>query len=1328
MPAVNWNEFERLPGAPDRNFEQLCRGLIRRNYGWHGEFAATANQPGVEFHLRLHSDCSLGASNYWFGWQCRWYDLEQGRHIGKTRQTKIVDAIDKTHKYLPQLTDWVLWTRRTLTPKDQKWFDGLRKTTHMRLHLWTAAEVEEYLSGEAAVFRATYFGELILTPQTLEELHTRAMAPIRRRLMPEIHRPLRAERQLQRLLADPAAWNELREISRQLRAEIDVIDSAVDPWPYALTSRRTTLLAYAQQMIEALQKVSDALIHLDIDAIRAVLSKRPSGPELAVAELPRRLRSARHSGVFVVTNVLASERRARMLMSELETALSSRRFAVVAGAGCGKTALAAQLTASNGVRPAGVLLHGRDLVAGGRIDSLALPIVIQGKPVPSMDALLAALDAAGERAGRRLPLVIDGLNEAEDPRDWCRALASLAEGLPHYPYVLVVCTLRPSFANEALPVGFNQLSIPDFDEDTAECVRMYFDYFRIDDTDSDLPTELLRHPLTLRLFCEVTNPNRERMVGVAAMPGSLTTLFERYVDQAITRIAELSPKRHRHYEQDIRVALLKIGYALWECRNRNIGTNDLRERINDTQRSWGDSLVRALEEDGILVRDPRDRPFGDQPVGVVYDLLAGHLIAVALIDRLGRAELASFFSDPSAVASLQEGRPESHPLGGDILRGFVGLTPRRVPGQQVWQMVGEPFRADCLWAAAWLDGTSLDGATVNELEVLARRPIDAWSNGLFRRLFETRGVDGHPLDAIFLDRVLRPMTVAARDQHWTEWVRRSAGWLADDLRNLTAYWRTRFDRTPGDRLRARWAYWLLTTSNRSLRDLAVRALYWFGRGDPSALFDLALDSLGVNDPAVAEWVFASAHGVAMANQRPDSRFADALRAFLPALVERLLGPFATAPTDDWLVRLHTTGIVELVRRYHSAALPSGIPLQGPLPFAAAPALDPIVEGDPRRGLVERVLGMDFENYTVGRLVEDRANYDMSHGGHKGLIAEILATVWVLGWREETFGVIDRSIQAAERYDRHERPDRIERYGKKYSWAGFYAAAGRLDARDGLPDRNRLSDLGVDPSFPAATLACPWSIPVWQTTTVSDDIAWLRHEPIAIPDDFLLRREPYEDGKSWVCVRAGLNTVTEIAGRRVYGFVVAALVDPDDTDPLIAAFSEWSHPGARGLAEVPKNYYTFAGEIPWGDQFGRESEDWSFDPYFSLFPLGAHGEVKVELLAHKFAWESYHSTLNAAGTPFIPSRLFSQAFDLHGIPQSFDQVCPDGTKASMSFTAPTGFEGDVLFLREDLLHSYADGRRLIWLVWGERQLRLSSLNRSYPAEVNQIYQNGQNVWR
>lgn len=209
-----------------------------------------------------------------------------------------------------------------------------------------------------------------------------------------------------------------------------------------------------------------------------------------------------------------------------------------------------------------------------------------------MEALVAAVDAAGQRAHRRIPIVIDGLNEAEDPRKWKSELASLNRLLGSYAYVLVICTVRTAFANEALPQELARIEISDFGHDSVEAIRRYFNYYRISASDAELPIGLLKHPLTLRLFCEVTNTSRKKIVGIESMPQSLTALFDRYLSQAAERIAELAPLSHRYYEQDVRSALGEIGNMLWQHKTRSIDLRDLRDQLQDSERPWNASMSR----------------------------------------------------------------------------------------------------------------------------------------------------------------------------------------------------------------------------------------------------------------------------------------------------------------------------------------------------------------------------------------------------------------------------------------------------------------------------------------------------------------------------------------------------------------------------------------------------------------------------------------------------------------------------------------------------------------------------------------------------------------
>ncbi|MBI3412121.1 MAG: hypothetical protein HY040_27635 [Planctomycetes bacterium] len=335
MPAVNWNVFEKLPGAPDRNFETLCRALVRRHYGRFGDFRALANQPGVEFHLKLHSDCSLGESGRWYGWQCRWYDHPRGRALGSARRTKIAGAMAKSEAVLPGLTDWVLWTRWPLTESDQKWLDKCK--TRMRLHQWTSLEVEEHLSGDAEIFRGTYFGELVLTSSVLAALHEKAVAPIGRRWHPEVHQRINVERQLRRILGESEYWDDLQKLADQLDKDTAAIQADTRQVDSELSDATADVARCSHGAASLLKAAHAALLGGDFDIVRECIFNQSFIPPARATALPHQLRARRGRAALSVTNALGDIRSAGSLLKELIACLGKRLVAVLADAGCGKT-------------------------------------------------------------------------------------------------------------------------------------------------------------------------------------------------------------------------------------------------------------------------------------------------------------------------------------------------------------------------------------------------------------------------------------------------------------------------------------------------------------------------------------------------------------------------------------------------------------------------------------------------------------------------------------------------------------------------------------------------------------------------------------------------------------------------------------------------------------------------------------------------------------------------------------------------------------------------------------------------------------------------------
>ncbi|NGN62564.1 hypothetical protein G5C51_01415 [Streptomyces sp. A7024] len=1313
MTSLDWAKFTALPGSPRDNFELLCRGVVAHAYARYGRFITQAQQPGVEFHLDIHQPgCPLGEPGRCFGWQTKWWDIQSGRAIGTSRRNDVEDSLEKTEKHFPGITDFVLWTRHPLTAGDQTWFYGL--STRMKLHLSTEVDLGHLLVGDAAMLREAYFGSLVLTPERLAEQHARAAAEAGERWIPEVHQASAAEHRLRRMLAEPDAWDDLSDTNRNIARFEAALGDAATALPAPLAEQTAAIVAAGRDVVELLQEAHQQISNSQPSPLLGATDRTvPQVPGTQPAVL-RRLRALRHAAALPLTNLIAHIRDAVTLALHVTGHLSTRLAVVTGDAGFGKTQLSATLTAPTSARPAGVLLYGRRLSARQTLDHLAGQVTAAGKPLVSFEELLAAVDAAAQRAGCRLPIVIDGLNEAETPTLWPPLLRSLQVTLRRYPSVLVVCTVREAFLNDTIPADVNDiLELDGFDEDLDEAIARYFSHYKIEPGGADLPRELLGHPLTLKIFCTVANRDRSHPVSAAGLPSSLTGIFSEYLTSAARRVYELIPSIHPN---DVNQALDALGNALWDDQVRDLPDAQAKQLCLDTHRRWQESLLPALEHEEVLLRHPDG--IGGATWSFVYDLMAGHVIATSLVHAHGRG-IAQPLSEDATLARFTGRSDERHPLATDIFQALAGVMPRAGAGQ-LWQAIAEPLRLPALLHAAGLEAAHLDSATV---EALANHSDDLRGrDDIFHRLYSTRAASGHPLNAYFLHRILRSRPVADRDLRWSEWLRTHRRSFLADATALATRWREHPHRTEADRLRARWLMWTLTSTDRDLRDAATAALYWYGRYDMSGLFTLTLEAITVNDAYVGERMVAASYGVATANQLHNPVLEAALPTYLAGLLNAFTGTDATHPTFHALTRYYVSSTFDLVRHHYPATVPSEAEL--PLNFTVAPMTSPLPDGDPRREEVRHTMRMDFGNYTLGRLFPDRRNYDDSHPGHQEATALVLGVVHALGWRPDLFDEVEGQITSTTSRQRRTSDGRTDRYGKKYGWIGFHTVAGILADRGQPPEH---LEVDIDPTFPQPPRPAALPLGPWTPRTPADDLEWLRHGVVNVPDGFLAPGTLDGDEGPWLLVHAEIDTEDVITGRDTFGLFNTVLVDQENLTGVLDAFDALPHPG-RDMIDLPAEYYLFAGEIPWHTRFASPEPELEMtaEALYSSTLRYDRPDLRFERLAHHFTWESHHSSQNQA-TAYVPSRLFSQAFDLRALPAGFDQSEPCGALAARSFATPSGYKGQMLYLRTDLLRRYAAGRAIVIFCWGERAMRTTWPER--PSGVlHEIYQAHQNIWR
>lgn len=1327
--TLEWERFRGLAGDPKHNLELLCRALVQRNYGHCGRICSRRQQPGVEFYLSLDRDCpGLGAAGHCFGWQCRYYQLPPSHALTTKQRDEITKAIEMAAKYVKGLTDFVLVLPELPKSSDIDWYNEIK--TDLRLQLWSDEELDARLTGNAEILRETYFGELIITPEQLADAHARTIEPIKQRWVPEMHVTTATERQLRTALARPENTEPLDQQAVTLRRLAGELREGTEEIPDG------ELRTLADRAAEELDRQADRVTGiLDAyqerrpgDARALVLEEAPVGIALRDVRTLARGLAARRLPVALTASAVEGEIRfTRRSIKALRPLTAASMLAIIGDAGSGKTELAAQLTAPATGTQAGILLRGVELTEHGTLDELAQRV--PGLNLNSFDELLAAADAAGARGGVRLPLVIDGLNEAERPARWQTLLSELTPILHRYEHLLVVVTLRGMASDEMLPDEVLKIELDWREVEIAEAIARYFEHYKLERGSTRLPFGLFSHPLMLRIYCEAVNPGRAAPVGVESLPFSLVGVFGLYIERTVARLNS-RPGHPALAPGEIERRLAELARAVWEGGTRELPFESAREILDADEKDWGRSLLRALEEDGLLYREQRS--VADQRVAILFDRLAGYLIATALIATTTVQELEAKFASQELWERLTT-KEQDHPLAEDTFVALAGVLPRH--GQQLWCLAPQNVRDWALAQTLGLESRYLDEGTLDALAELIPRlnPPRGESRHAFDRLWEVRDGPNHKLNASFLDRVLQGMSIAERDLRWSEWVRARTNHLASELAGIEARWAATDARDERDEFDATAITWLLTSTVRSLRDSATRALQRYGRGDPAGLFKLASAHLDVNDPYVSERILAACFGAASSHQMPDpgGTFEQPYKLLLEELARRYLCPDAQTPTSHILTRDYVSCCFQIAAQLHPAVLPTGInPEQ--LDFAAAPAPGPIVDEDERAAECERTMRMDFRNYTVGGLYDGRANYQTDHAGYQAGLAEIRGRVWELGWREATFSDPDETI-GRDQWRRHDTADKTERYGKKYTWIAYYELAGRLQDSGELRDRLWISPRPVwpdiDPSFPEGPASPKIMVPAWASSDPADDPEWYSAGRIEIPEELLLPNEQLT-GKpgAWVLVEGYLQHKDGLRSRRVFGFLRGVLLAAADAKTLATMLSERPYLGNHYVPEAPNDPATFAGEIPWSHSFEAHG---NLENGLALYHALVQEDyeqpgVEIELLAHGYDVALDRTTTAVATGHWVPSATFARAFDLRRHPHTLDLICLDGSMASLTRDAPAGFEGKLLYLRRDLLASYAGDRLLLHLAWGERQVDFDFANP--PGWLEKAGSEHSDIWR
>ncbi len=820
---IDWGRLRPYNSTTHRSFEEFCYHVTEILYGNQSTLTSiddSGGGDGVEFYLTWPN------GDEW-GWQAKWY--YPNSRLDDSRRRSIRQSLKRACERHPRMTRWFLCTPTNLTPGtggEQNWFDSTLPTTipaghPARIEHWGESFFISRLADPRFVgTRIYFFGDLELSLEWFTKQFARELDIVREKYVASLHTETVIDARLHAILGDPTFVARLEEQLAALDEMLRAVEAAVvrlrgsrlggEAWLEAtgrLGEVLDRMIGTFREVRSRLYRARDLLGTGDIDGVRRLEWNdlwlqletdfaayredsatgdpspllAPEGDDEHTPTLSSALRLLQ-APYSLATDLITA---ARECAAELDH-LRLSEVHVLGGAGFGKTHFAChtcRVRLDCGV-PALLVLGVH--FASDRPLTEQLRTILDIPPTYRVDDFLQALSTAAQVYRTRLPIVIDGLNEATESGAfsgvWQRDLAAFVGDIARSTGLVLVTTSRETYRAWIWPDGHppHSMHARGFGPDTVEeAMARYFDAYKIVADITAAPLEQFEHPIYLRIFCESRNPERREEAHTYVGEHTLFEVFASYLSQCNRRVG--NRLRQPPTARIVEPALRRVAEALWQGRSRMLLLDDavllIDGKARDQIEDWTRSRTHAIQDEGLLVC--RDLFGPDEVLFFAYDLLAGYLIADHLI-AAGGDDVAAYLTQPDLVAALFDGDySRRHPLSEDIGRCLAALLPART-GRYLHDVVpGEiPFNLS-IKALFEMDPQTVNQDCVDLIGHLFKKKSNR--QPLLDLASTTVGHVSHPLNMDFWHGRLASLSMVERDASWTEQVRQRALRLEADV-------------------------------------------------------------------------------------------------------------------------------------------------------------------------------------------------------------------------------------------------------------------------------------------------------------------------------------------------------------------------------------------------------------------------------------------------------------------------------------------------------------------------------------------------------------------
>ncbi len=496
----------------------------------------------------------------------------------------------------------------------------------------------------------------------------------------------------------------------------------------------------------------------------------------------------------------------------------------------------------------------------------------------SKTKLLKDINAYSKRRGTRALILVDALNESSSKINW-DALSEIKK----YPNISLAVSIRDGFEDFVIPPRKRKKYLPlthyGFQFEQWAAVKKFFREYGITFTEFPPLLAEFQNPLFLKIFCIVHNKEGGAIKGQGA-----TKIFEEYADYQGKEFLKLMGEQWSGGPNPVWEYLIKE-MALWIAKSgtERIPEAEAKNIIEKRMPMRSAEALVALEKTWLVSKIPRygtDYKVEGFDYRFPYQRFSDHLIVRSLlkenIKRYRHRPKRLFHSGPLdyLLSDTYRYRGMIEALAIQIPEWFKGrdlidLVPESLRGDQNFQ---EAFFQSLVWREIKYKNNKLISIRIRDV----LRNVRAFDDGgrdsralFFDTLLTVASIPNHPLNARYLDKLLRRQSLPIRDAFWIPYLfdRFNEGSPIDRI--IEWSWDTEqkvgISETALELLCIA-VTWLLGTSHRVIRDRATKSLVSLLNNNLQLCIPLLKRFDDVNDPYIKERLYAAIYGACLVSR------------------------------------------------------------------------------------------------------------------------------------------------------------------------------------------------------------------------------------------------------------------------------------------------------------------------------------------------------------------------------------------------------------------------------------------------------------------------------